>query len=62
MNALREQIAEATSWLEREAQRVYFGEVGIALVIHGGRITRIERSVVEKTQASGDQVGAEKRQ
>ena len=52
---LGEQIATASAWLEREAARVAFGEVGITLVMHAGRLVRIERTVREKAPPNAEE-------
>ena len=50
MSLLREQVTEAAAWLEREARRVAFGELQITLVLHAGRVVRVEHGVIERMQ------------
>ena len=35
-------------WLRNKLQSCKFGEVGLRVIVHAGRVTRIERSVLEK--------------
>jgi hypothetical protein len=44
-------IADATGWLLFELGQIRFGEVGVRLVIHEGRVVRVERTTTEKAQA-----------
>ncbi len=41
-------IAEAAAWLRAEAAKTPFGSVGVVLVLHKGRVARVERSVTTK--------------
>jgi hypothetical protein len=50
MSDLIKQITAATDWLLREAQHISFGEIGVMLILHRGRIARVERITIEKTQ------------
>lgn len=50
MKALEQEIAAATAWLFEQAERVPYGEVSVMLVLHGGRLSRVERSVTAKIQ------------
>jgi hypothetical protein len=44
------EISAAAEWLRDQAKGVPFGEVGVTLVLHAGRLVRMERTVREKTQ------------
>ncbi|TFH50685.1 MAG: DUF2292 domain-containing protein [Methanothrix sp.] len=52
MTNQREEVLAASAWLEQEAARMAFGEVGVTLIVHDGNVVRIERCVVKKTVAS----------
>lgn len=48
---MRESLSNLDSsfrWLRNELQACRFGEVGLRVIVHAGRVTRIERSVLEK--------------
>lgn len=54
-------VASALEWLVSESQRVAFGEVGVKLILHEGRIQKVERSVSEKQAvASHDKISQPK--
>ena len=58
MNELARQVREAAAWLEREAGHLAFGELQITLVLHAGRVVRVEHGVIERVQpASGPEHG-----
>jgi hypothetical protein len=40
-------LTEYANWLEQEAERKQFGEVGIYLVIHAGQIVDVRRTSVD---------------
>jgi hypothetical protein len=44
------EVATAAKWLREKAEAVPFGEVAIKLVLHAGKVSRIEQSVTTKTQ------------
>lgn len=46
MNRL--EIDAAAAWLRDQLARVAFGEVGVKLIVHDGKVSRIERTIVEK--------------
>lgn len=48
------QIKSAASYLADQAGRLIYGEVSIKLIIHNGKISRLERQVVEKIQTDAD--------
>jgi hypothetical protein len=50
---MKPEIAAAASWLAEQVERVAFGEVTVTLVLHGGKVSRIERSVTEKSLSEG---------
>jgi hypothetical protein len=52
MKTLENQIASAAKWLLGAAENLPHGEAGVKLILHNGQIARVERLVVEKTQAS----------
>jgi len=49
MSELAREFREAIAWLAHEMERVQFGDIGITLVIHAGRLTRVVRTITEKT-------------
>ena len=44
------ELNAALQWLTREAKNTSFGVVGLSVIIHGGKIKRIEKSITEKEQ------------
>jgi hypothetical protein len=50
MSELDREIADATEWISCQLGRVQFGDVGVKLVIHAGRVVRVEKTVTEKEQ------------
>jgi hypothetical protein len=40
----------ALQWLERETENTPFGVIGLSIVVHAGKIKRIERSITQKEQ------------
>lgn len=57
MSEIQKVIAAAINWLEREALRVPYGEVGVVLILHAGRVARIEKTTVERNQPTrGDRL------
>ena len=47
-------IENAITWLLEEAGRVDYGEIALKIIMHGGRVTRIERTTSVKEQC-GDE-------
>ena len=47
-------LASAAAFLRSQTERLNFGEVEVRLVIHGGKIARIEKGTIEKEQAGSD--------
>jgi hypothetical protein len=43
-------VREISNWLQAEIDRRPFGEIGIKIVTHAGRIKRIEKTLIEKEQ------------
>ena len=43
-------VRSALRWLMAEADRISYGEVGVMLVVHERKVTRIERRSTEKEQ------------
>jgi hypothetical protein len=52
MTALEKEIAFATSWMSEAAKELSYGDVAVRLVMHKGRVARVERSTVAKTQSA----------
>lgn len=50
---LDREIHTAAAWLREQAQRMAFGELAVRLILHGGVVTRIERTVTAKLQPQG---------
>jgi hypothetical protein len=44
---IRPELADAVRYLERQADAVKFGKIGLSITVHGGRIKQIERSTLE---------------
>lgn len=43
-----ETIAAAMAWINNEVARADYGEIGVRLVIHAGRVVKVERSITTK--------------
>ena len=52
----QEQVTAAVSWLMSEISRCCYGEIGIRFVMHGGKISRVERMIIQKS-IPGDEDG-----
>jgi hypothetical protein len=50
MTTIEQEIAFASSWMSEAAKKLAFGDISVRLVMHGGRVARVERSTVAKTQ------------
>lgn len=46
----RDLMVETITWLREKATLLPFSEIDIRLIIHDGRIKRVERTIVEKLQ------------
>ncbi len=46
----RDLMAETITWMREKAALLPFSEIDIRLIIHDGRIKRVERTIVEKLQ------------
>ncbi len=60
MNEHAREIAEAITWLNKESQHVQFGAIGITLILHAGKIVRVERTTMEKTLAADERQDTER--
>lgn len=47
---IEQAAAEAAAWLAAQAGALPFGEVAVRLILHAGRISRIEKTITEKEQ------------
>ncbi|HOU97006.1 MAG TPA: helix-turn-helix domain-containing protein [Bacteroidales bacterium] len=47
---LRDLMVETITWLREKATILPYSEIDIRLIIHEGRIKRVERTIVEKLQ------------
>jgi len=45
-----EVLITTITWLRDKASEMRYGEAGIRIIIHDGKIKRIERTVTEKVQ------------
>jgi hypothetical protein len=45
-----ETVDKAAAWLESQVRDLRFGEVTVKLVLHEGRVSRIEKTITEKEQ------------
>lgn len=43
-------VGNAVAWLEAQVRGLRFGEATIKLVIHEGRVSRVEKTISEKEQ------------
>ncbi len=50
MSQVERAAADAAKWLNEQAARVAFGAVSTTLILHAGRVSRIERTVTVKEQ------------
>ncbi len=50
MNALEREIQAAAAWLREQGQVLGYGELNVKLILHGGAVTRTERTVTSKLQ------------
>jgi hypothetical protein len=50
MKSLEQQIAAAGEWLLQQAKEIPYGQIGVMLVLHAGKLSRVERSVTTKFQ------------
>lgn len=57
MTTVESEILAAAAWLREHATAVPFGEIGIRIVLHGGRVARIERTLTTKCQSDSCAVG-----
>ena len=48
-------ISEALKWIESETTNTSFGVVELSIIIHGGKIMRIEKSVTKKELYEGNE-------
>jgi len=46
------ELKTAFQWLQRETELINFGVIGLSVVIHDGRIKRIDRTITEKEQVT----------
>ena len=44
------QITKAAAWIQNQKEKYPFAEISIKMVMHDGKIKRIEKTVVEKEQ------------
>lgn len=45
---IEEQLTPAIHWLLEELRQTTFGQVGLEVVVHDSKISRIEKKIVEK--------------
>jgi hypothetical protein len=43
-------VARVAAWLREQAAQTAFGEIGVKLVLHAGRLSRVEQTVTVKSQ------------
>lgn len=41
-------ITAAVTWLKGEVERSDYAEIGVRLVVHAGRVVRVERTILTK--------------
>jgi len=44
-------IASAAAWMTAQMDAIAYGEICVRLVVHDGRIRRVERELVDKLEA-----------
>jgi len=44
------EITKAVSWILVQAEQTPYGEVAVKLIIHAGKLSRVERTVTAKIQ------------
>jgi hypothetical protein len=42
------ELAEAWAWLCERASNLNYGEAGVKLIVHGGRVVRVETALIER--------------
>ena len=50
MNNINTEIDKLTNWLKDQAKFSTYSELGIKIIIHDCHVTRIEKSIIEKTK------------
>jgi len=48
------ELNEPLRWLEREALNIQFGIVALSVIIHAGKIKRVEKTLTTKEQLQED--------
>jgi len=46
-------VREVATWLDEQIRAANFGEVGVLLTIHDGKVTRVAKSIVTKQPVNG---------
>ena len=46
-------VREVATWLEQQLHATKFGEVGVQLTVHDGKVTKVARTVTEKLSTNG---------
>jgi hypothetical protein len=55
MSSAESAVEDAARWLTGALVSARYGEIGVRFVLHGGRITRIERTLVQKVQTVSEE-------
>ena len=50
---LSDAVLEVATWLDEQLRTAKFGEIGVSLTVHDGRITRLSKTVTEKLPMNG---------
>ncbi|MBD3666905.1 MAG: hypothetical protein HUJ16_03025 [Kangiella sp.] len=54
---MKPEIQQLAAWLDKEADGVPFGEIGVTVTMHGGRINRVSRSSTETKKTDSQPTG-----
>jgi hypothetical protein len=54
MSAQPKEVSEAWAWLCEAASSVRYGEASVKFVVHGGRVVRVERALIERKMPAVD--------
>ena len=50
------ELNAALRWLERESENTAFGVIALSVVVHAGKIKRIEKSITQKEQIQEEEL------
>ncbi len=41
---------ELLQWMNNQAEQKPYSEIGVKFIVHGGKVVRIEKTIIEKEQ------------